>query len=264
MMTSSPSITTPDLTIVRQLEALGFRAWPASQVQYSGSWAIRLTPDHQSKRLNSVNPLDPGDFHNLDERVTAIKTMFEQAGKRPVFRLSPLAAPQLIQYLDDLGWVEKGRTITMVRSIEPDFASKPTDIMLSDDIEAYAKASLAAHGKSLAEQNALSPALTAILSQIRPAKTMMIAKESDQTVAAGLCVKDYAWAGLFDLATAPSHQRQGLAAALIATSLQWAQQRGAKRAWLQIEEGNLAGLALYRKLGFSESYRYCYREMPQG
>jgi ribosomal protein S18 acetylase RimI-like enzyme len=261
MMTSSP-IVKPDLTIVRQLEALGFRAWPASQVQYSGSWAIRLTPDHQSKRLNSVNPLDPGDWHNLDERIASIKTMFQQIGKRPFFRLSPLAAPELDHYLDKQGWAIKGRTITMTRSIEPDLTSKPADIVLSDDIETYAKASLATHGKSRDEQNQLLPALTHILSQIRPSKAMMIAKESDQAVAAGLCVKDYAWAGLFDLATAPTHQRQGLAAALIAYGLSWAQQQGAKRAWLQIEENNQAGLALYHKLGFSESYRYYYREMP--
>ncbi|GAA0598370.1 GNAT family N-acetyltransferase [Paenochrobactrum glaciei] len=261
MMTSSPT-SAPDLTIVRQLEALGFRAWPANQVRYSGSWAIRLTPDHQSKRLNSVNPLDPGDFHNLDERIALIKAMFLVAGKRPVFRLSPLAAPELNQYLDELGWVEKGRTITMVRAIQPDFDTKPADITISDDIAAYAQASLETHGKSLAEQKALLPALTDILSQIRPSKAMMIANKGDQSVAAGLCVKDYAWAGLFDLATVPSHQRQGLAEALIACGLSWAQQQGAKRAWLQIEESNLAGLALYRKLGFSESYRYSYREMP--
>lgn len=260
-MTSSPT-TAPDLTIVRQLEALGFRAWPANQVRYSGSWAIRLTPDHQSKRLNSVNPLDPDDFHNLDERIALIKAMFQQAGKRSVFRLSPLAAPELTQYLDKLGWVEKGRTITMVRAIQPDFVSKSADITINDDIAAYAQASLETHSKSLAEQKVLLPALTDILSQIRPAKAMMIAKKGDQSVAAGLCVKDYAWAGLFDLATAPSHQRQGLAVALIACGLSWARQQGAKRAWLQIEESNLTGLALYRKLGFSESYRYSYREMP--
>src|SRR5690606_6328522 len=140
--------------------------WPANQVQYSGSWAIRLTPNHQSKRLNSVNPLDPGDYHNLDERIAAIKAIFQQAGKRPVFRLSPLAAPELDHYLDHLGWAEKGRTITMVRSIEPDFTSKVADITLSDEIEAYAQASLEAHGKSLEEQSAFVPALTAILSQI--------------------------------------------------------------------------------------------------
>lgn len=261
-MTSSP-ITTPDLTIVRQLEALGFRAWPASQVRYSGSWAIRLTPDHQSKRLNSVNPLDPGDFHNLDERIASIKAMFQQVGKRPVFRLSPLAAPELDQYLDKQGWAIKGRTITMVRDIQPVFSTKPTDIILSDDVATYASASLATHGKSLDEQTALLPALNLILSQIRPAKAMMLAKQGDQAVATGLCVKDYAWAGLFDLATTPSHQRQGLASALIAYGLSWAQQQGAKRAWLQIEEDNIAGLTLYRKLGFSESYRYYYREMPQ-
>ena len=46
-----------DLPSVRRLEAVGFRAWPAASVHYDGSWLIRLNAGHDSKRLNSVNPL---------------------------------------------------------------------------------------------------------------------------------------------------------------------------------------------------------------
>lgn len=57
------------LAQIRQIEAVGFRAWPAASVHYDGSWAIRMTACHPSKRLNSVNPLDPGDTDNMEQRV---------------------------------------------------------------------------------------------------------------------------------------------------------------------------------------------------
>jgi hypothetical protein len=68
-------ISKSDLPNVRRLEAVGFRAWPAASVHYDGSWLIRLTVGHGSRRLNSVNPLDPSDYRDLETRL-------EKAAKR--------------------------------------------------------------------------------------------------------------------------------------------------------------------------------------
>ncbi|WP_204317076.1 hypothetical protein, partial [Klebsiella aerogenes] len=70
---------------------VGFRAWPAASVHYDGSWAIRMTACHPSKRLNSVNPLDPGDTDNMEQRVARAVQRLRAYGRPPVFRLSPLA-----------------------------------------------------------------------------------------------------------------------------------------------------------------------------
>ena len=59
----------PELAQVRRYEAVGFRAWPAAAVHYDGTWVVRLTAGHPAKRLNSVNPLDPGDVVNIEERI---------------------------------------------------------------------------------------------------------------------------------------------------------------------------------------------------
>ncbi len=61
--------TMSDLPKVRRLEAVGFRAWPAASVHYDGSWLVRLTAGHPSRRLNSVNPLDPSDYGDIDIRL---------------------------------------------------------------------------------------------------------------------------------------------------------------------------------------------------
>jgi ribosomal protein S18 acetylase RimI-like enzyme len=34
--------------------------------------------------------------------------------------------------------------------------------------------------------------------------------------------------------------------------------RGARTAWLQVVSDNAEALALYRKMGFAEAYRYAY------
>jgi len=43
---------------------------------------------------------------------------------------------------------------------------------------------------------------------------------------------------------------------------QWATQRGATRAYLQVEERNTAAVALYAKMGFSTHHTYLTREEP--
>ena len=75
---------------VRRFEAAGFRAWPAASVYYDGTWAIRLTAGHPAKRLNSVNPLDPGDVANPAERIARAARRFAAYGRPLTFRMSPL------------------------------------------------------------------------------------------------------------------------------------------------------------------------------
>ena len=86
---------TPPLATVRRFEAAGFRAWPAASVHYDGTWAIRLTAGHPAKRLNSVNPLDPGDVANPAERIARAARRFAAYGRPLTFRMSPLSGNAL-------------------------------------------------------------------------------------------------------------------------------------------------------------------------
>ena len=54
-------------------------------------------------------------------------------------------------------------------------------------------------------------------------------------------------------------RRQGIGASIVNASLRWARLRGARTAWLAVESGNEAAIALYRKFGFRDVYRYAYR-----
>ena len=87
----------PDLPAVRRLEAVGFRAWPSASVLYDGSWLIRLTAGHSSRRLNSVNPLDPSDYRDIAVRLEKAAKRFSDYGRPLLVRQTPLTPPQLAQ-----------------------------------------------------------------------------------------------------------------------------------------------------------------------
>jgi len=55
---------------------------------------------------------------------------------------------------------------------------------------------------------------------------------------------------LVSLAVLEPHRRQGVASALVAHSLHALHSRGVKECFLEVRQANLAGVGLYRKLGF--------------
>jgi ribosomal protein S18 acetylase RimI-like enzyme len=71
-------------------------------------------------------------------------------------------------------------------------------------------------------------------------------------------VHDNDLAGIMSLAVADGQRRRGTGFELVASALRWARMRGARTAWLQVAADNQPALALYRKFGFTEAYRYHY------
>ncbi len=70
------------------------------------------------------------------------------------------------------------------------------------------------------------------------------------------------WAGITDVWVSPDHRRQGLGLVVMAALLEWAAERGAATAYLQVRGDNPAGLALYERLGFRTHHTYRYLAAP--
>lgn len=248
-----------DPALVRRFEAVGARAWPAASVSYDGAWAVRMTPGLASRRLNSINPLDPGDTRDIDVRIKRLAAQFIAAGQRPCFRLTPLAPTQLDEALEKLNWVRKRETIVMQLELSAIEMDRADDLSPLNAISDYVRASLANHDH-LDEQEA---AFSALLGRIQPAKGMFVIEDNGVAVANVLCVQDRDLAGIFDLCTRVTERRNGYAKRLMHSALCWARKNGARLAWLQIEADNKAALAFYQQLGFKEVYRYAYRESEE-
>jgi GNAT superfamily N-acetyltransferase len=87
----------------------------------------------------------------------------------------------------------------------------------------------------------------------------MTIHQHSEVVACGLGVREGSLVGYFDIVTDPAHRRQGLGSQLMRYLMQWASQRGATHAYLQVVAGNTAALNMYASLGFREIYPYWYR-----
>jgi len=66
------------------------------------------------------------------------------------------------------------------------------------------------------------------------------------------------WAGMHGMRTAPDARRRGCAQAIVVAAAAVAHAAGARGLYLQVDAGNAAARALYRKLGFAEAYSYAY------
>jgi ribosomal protein S18 acetylase RimI-like enzyme len=247
------------LAIVRRLEAAGFRAFPASSTAYDGTWAIRLTEGFPAKRLNSVNPLDPSDHGDVEDRIERARDRFRRSGRPLLFRQSPLAPRPLIDHLDRTGWSTFGESIVFTADLAAIDLAVVVERIPVRDPSRYVAASLAVHGRP----DDWRPGLAGVLAAIQPPAAFFVQEaERGSPIAVALAIHDNDLAGILDVAVAEGWRRQGIARDLVANALRYAVLKGARTSWLQVEADNAAGIALYRGLGFSEAYRYSYRAPP--
>ena len=248
-----------DLALVRRIEALAFRAWPAATSFYDGSWLVRLTAGHPSRRLNSINPLDRMDAAGIEGRVARLSHRFSAYDREPTFRRTPLAPPALFDWLDEREWETEGETRVLVA----DAARLPTDEALDrvplGDVGLFVEAALAVRPRDMRYKSGLTEVLTAI----HPPKGMFTLHENGAPVATALCVHDGDFAGLFEVAVREDRRGRGLGRAVTLAAMRWARLRGATRFWCQVEADNRPASALYAAMGLEERYRYHYRTAPR-
>ena len=250
----------PGLAQVRRLEAVSFRSWPATNTYYDGAWAIRLTAGHPSKRLNSVNPLDPADHADLEGRVMRAAERFQAFGRPLVFRQSPLAPPDLDNLLDARGWLRFDETIVMMADMEQLPLDAALDHVPIKDAGRWVDDLIEMKGAT----PDLKPGLSEIIGNIKTIVGLFVSESNTGLpYAAVMCVQDYDLAGVFELVTHPDFRNQGRGREMVTAALRWAKGNGAKQAWLQVVSRNEAAVSLYNSLGFNEVYRYAYRQAPK-
>lgn len=249
----------PQLSQIRRMEAVSFRSFPATSTVFDGTWAIRLTAGHPSKRLNSVNPLDPSDRLWLEDRIHKAEQRFKSFGRSLVFRLTPLAPKGLTELLAENGWEEFEESIVMLADISKFELSETMDQVPLKDVGTWIDNFI-----EMSHYNTdLKPGLAEVIGATEPETGLFVhADKKGESASVLRCVHDRDLVGVFDLVTHPNALRCGHGKAVMETALLWAQRKGALSAWLQVVGDNKPAISLYNSMGFSELYRYTYWKPP--
>lgn len=245
---------TGHLAEVRGIEERAFNAWPALQTLVAGGWLLRFA-DGYTKRANSVNAWQPAI--SAREIVAHAAPIYAARHLPLIVRLSPLAGPDADRALAGAGFAGMDETIVMTAPLGAlavdaavHIAGRPTEAWL----DGFARANGVAGDRRAVHDR--------MLALIAPPAAFACLEVDGRPVAWGLAVAERGMAGLFDIVTVPTARRQGLGRRLVHGLLRWAATHDNTAAYLQVVATNTPALALYRRLGFADLYRYHYRIAP--
>ena len=193
---------------------------------FDGTWAIRLTAGHPSKRINSVNPLDRGDQSDLHNRISRVAKRFQSLGRPLVFRQSPLAPPQLDTLFDDWGWKRFDETRVMMLDLKEAQLEGAVDQLPLKDIDRWIDQCIAMGSISESDKHGLSNLIGLVEGEVG---LFLSATRQGVPLAAAMAVRYGSFVGLFEVVSNPQMRQQGLGRKMVRTALRWGRQHGARR-----------------------------------
>ena len=247
-----------------RVEDAGLNASAPPQQRWLDGWIVRYLPG-KARRARCINAVASGRL-SLDDKLAMAAEVYREADLPMIFRLHRFTQPATLDIeLADRGYGLVDSTRVMVLGALPGKPARPmppgcqfTELNGPDFAESVGalRGSPAAHRQSHALRLHHSPV---------PYQGYAIRSDADDTVlACGQFAREADLVGLYDVHTLESARGQGLAGLLCERLLSISALQGAKVGYLQVECENALALKTYRRLGFSDAYRYHYRERPGG
>lgn len=260
-MTSALCKADASPALLARIEDACLNASAPPQQRWLDGWLMRLSPG-KARRARSVHALFDG-LLPLDERLALADATYREAGLPLIFRITPFTRPEgLDSALDQCGFVRVDETLVMHCPALPTEAEAwPDGLVLQSPPHAdfavavgELRGSSADHRRSHAERLQRSPV---------PYQGWLVRRPGDKAViACAQSAREGDMVGLYDVFVHPDARGQALSRRLCATLLARARAAGARLGYLQVQADNSAAVAVYRGLGFGESYRYHYRGRP--
>jgi N-acetylglutamate synthase len=239
---------------LRRLEEMGLNSsQPPAQLLYDG-WLLRFSPG-KAKRARSVNALYPGTIA-LEVKIARCERHYADAGLPALFRITPFSVPgELDGALEARGYRKFDLTCVETASLDPKSGPAADARVHAVALDPWVRAVGDLRGSPADHVAAHAARLQAMALPRYP----VLVSDGGIVLAAGLAIAEDDAVGLFDIVVHPGQRRKGLARAVVSSLLSHAIGRGARTAYLQVDAGNAAAIALYAQFGFSVAYHYWYR-----
>ncbi|MDR0272349.1 MAG: GNAT family N-acetyltransferase [Clostridiales bacterium] len=233
-------------------EEISMNAHPAIRTQTYDGWILRFCNGF-TNRANSVNMLAPSTIV-LEEKIKFCEDIYSSQNLASVFKITPLSE-NIDALLESKGYEIITPTNLMTMTLKTQ--NIKSEVVISDKItsewhEDFFRLSeitdvMKKETDKIIHSNIINKKLYASIS------------ENGKCIAAGMCVVEREYVGLYDIVTDKNFRGKGLGFDICAALLNNSMQLGAKHAYIQVVAENTPAVALYKKLGFENCYQYWYR-----
>ncbi|TCI98871.1 GNAT family N-acetyltransferase [Aeromicrobium sp. IC_218] len=233
-------------TDAEELTRITSRGWPATESVPLGGWELRAAGGFTGRANSVAVHGDPGVA--VDEALVLVEAFYAARDLPALAQV--VAGSAWDRAFAEAGWVGYGGArpgaIVQVADLEPAYVADSDALVESHASEGWMRMYHRVEDLRLARAVLEGPATVGFVSIGSPA------------VAIGRVVVTGEWAGLAAVEVAPEARRQGLARRIVQTSLAWAVEHGADKAYLQTMRDNDPAIALYRPFGFTDHHEYRY------
>lgn len=234
-----------------QLTRITSRGWPATESVTLGEWELRAAGGFTGRANSVAVHGDPGV--PLADALVLVEAFY--AARDLPAKAQVVVGSRWDRALTDAGWVpvggERPGAIVQVADLGTAYTADPEALVEPRASEGWMRMYHRVDDLVLARAVLEGPGTVGFVSIGRPA------------VAVGRVVVTGEWAGLAAVEVSPEARRQGLARSVVETSLAWAVEHGADKAYLQTMRDNDGAIALYRPFGFVDHHEYRYLT-PEG
>jgi GNAT superfamily N-acetyltransferase len=237
-------------------------SWPAVHAEPLGDWLLRASGGF-SARANSVMAVgDPGvPFAAALERVLGF---YMDHGLPPWAQV--VVGSATADRFADAGWVtaRPGEADSEFQVAAVAQAARAVRRLLPDPAPSVLVGTTVSPAWLATDDRARSHGAdaVAVLEGPQDVAFVEVPGDGDTLRARGRVACDGDWAGISDVWVSPAHRRRGLGLVFLSALLEWAAERGAATAYLQVRGDNPPALALYAGLGFRTHHTYRYLAAP--
>lgn len=244
-------------SLARRIEEACLNAWPALRQVWLDGWLLRFAQGY-TRRTNSVHPLGPGIRDPL-HKIALCEALYRAQDLPTIFRIPSILDPDLDGQLAARGYMAEDPTSVRFLRLDGSPGQDAAGVELAPAASAEWLARFAEFTRlGEAQQRTHGEILAALC---LPAAFAAIRVDGR--------IASLAYAALHDglvclnsVATDPECRRAGLARRVTAALLDWGRKQGAEGACLAVLATNAPAVALYDRLGFTETHTYHYRREP--
>ncbi len=241
---------------IKIIEDLSLNAWPSHQMELYDGWLLRFSHFY-THRTNCVDQFGTSSL-TWREKIPYCEAVYERWGTPTIFKISPLVSKDFDYILENRNYEIQHTTNVLVLNLEDAILDAPIDsVILNQSIHReWINSLLALNGTTSSIHKTIVPTMyDAIPKDILCASIL----SNGNIIGTGLGILDRDYVGIYAINVRQDFRKKGLARSLCTCILKEGFKKGAKKAYLQVVDGNDPAFLLYQSLGFQRLYTNWFR-----